>query len=89
MLPIRNSKAGTFNVHLLLSFMATIAIILIKRHVKKRKKLAKFPAKQILQSMRCIKGELVENLIIPTEPDKYANLIIKESNLVNPSPIKI
>ncbi|MDR0696558.1 MAG: transposase [Christensenellaceae bacterium] len=89
MLPVRNSKAETFNGHLLLSFMATIAIILIKRHAKKRKKLAKFPATQILQSMRCIKGELIKNLIIPTEPDKYANLIIKELNLDGPSPIKI
>jgi hypothetical protein len=89
MVPVRNSKVETFAGHLLLSFMATIAIILIKRHAKKCKKLAKLPAVQILQSMRCIKGELMKNLIIPSEPDKYANLIIKELNLKIPTPIII
>jgi hypothetical protein len=89
LLPVRNHKDETFRGHLLLSFMATIALITVKRVLKTRKKLAMMPAVQALQAMRYIKANVFPHTLVTSEPNKYANLIINELKLDVPGKINL
>jgi transposase len=89
LLPIRNHSDETFRGHLLLSFMATIALITVRRILKTRKKTAGMPAAQALQAMRYIKCSVFPRSIVTSEPGKYANLIINELNLDVPGVINL
>jgi transposase len=70
LLPIRNHKDGTFRGHLLLSFMATVVLITVKRILKTRKKLATMPAIQALRAMRDIKGEVFPHALVTSSTTK-------------------
>ena len=89
LLPIRSHTDETFRGHLLLSFMATVALITVKRLLKTRKKTAAMPAEQALQAMRYIKCDVFPRSIVTSEPGKHANLIIKELSLGVPSIIEL
>jgi hypothetical protein len=89
LLPARNHKDETFRGHLLLSFIATVVLITVKRILKTRKKLAMMPAVQALKSMRYIKGEVFPHALVTSEPSKYANLIINELKLEVPGIINL
>jgi transposase len=84
LMPVRNHSDETFRGHLLLSFMATVLLIMVKRVLKTRKKLAIIPAVQALQSMRYIKCDVFPHALVTSEPSKYANLIINELKLEIP-----
>ncbi|MDR3203931.1 MAG: transposase [Deltaproteobacteria bacterium] len=87
LLPVRNHKDETFRGHLLLSFMATVVLITVKRVLKTIKKLAMIPAFQALRSLRYIKGEVFPHALVTSEPSKYANLIVNELKLEVPGKI--
>jgi transposase len=89
LLPIRSHTDETFRGHLLLSFMATVALITVKRMLKTKKKTASMPAAQALQAMRYIKCDVFTHSIVTSEPGKYANQIIKELNLDVPGLIDL
>jgi transposase len=81
LLSVRNHIDETFRGQLLLSFIATVVLIAVKRVLKSRNKLAMIPAVQALKSMRYIKGNVFPHAIVTSEPSKYANLIINELKL--------
>jgi transposase len=89
LVPVRTHTDETFRGHLMLSFMATVMLITVKRELKTRKKTAKLPTVQALQDMRFIKCEVYQNFLVTSEPNKYANLIVKELKLNVPGLIKI
>jgi len=89
LLPLRSHNDGTFRGHLLLSFMATVMLITVKRVLKTRKKLAIIPAVQALSSMRYIKCDVFHNVLVTSEPSKYANLIVNELKLEIPGVINL
>lgn len=89
LLPPRNHNDATFRGHLLLSFMATVMLVTVKRILKARKKLAMMPAVQALRSMRNIKGEVSSHALVTSEPGKFANLIIKELKLDVPGVVNL
>jgi transposase len=86
-LPLRTHTIKTFQGHLLISFIATLALITIKNKLKQRKKLASIPATQALQNMRSIKATVHGNQITTSEAQKEANLIIKNLKLSVPDKI--
>jgi hypothetical protein len=89
LLPLRSHKDETFRGHLLLSFMATVMLITVKRVLKTRKKLAVMPAVQALKSMRYIKCDVFPRTLVTSEPSKYANLIINELKLTLPEAVNL
>jgi transposase len=89
LMPVRSHNDETFRGHLLLSFMATITLITVKRVLKTRKKLAIIPAVQALRSMRYIKCDVFPHSLVTSEPSKYANLIINELKLNIPGSLNL
>jgi hypothetical protein len=89
LMPVRNHNDETFRGHLLLSFMATIVLIMVKRVLKARKKLAIIPAVQALRSMRYIKCNVFPHVLVTSEPNKYATMIINELKLEIPGSINL
>jgi hypothetical protein len=89
LMPVRNHTDETFRGHLLLSFMATVMLITIKRVLKTKKKTSQFPAVQALRAMRYIKCDVFSNALVTSEPGKYANLIINEHKLNVPGLINL
>jgi hypothetical protein len=89
LMPVRNHNDGTFRGHLLLSFMATVVLITVRRVLKTRKKLAAIPAIQAIRSMRYIKCDVFPHALVTTEPSKYANSIISELKLEVPGLVSI
>jgi transposase len=87
LLPVRNHKDETFRGHLLLSFMATVVLITVKRVLKTRKKLAMMPAVQALRSMSHIKAEVFPHAIVTSETSKHLNLIVNELKFEVPGKI--
>jgi hypothetical protein len=89
LVPVRTHTDETFRGHLMLSFMATVLLISVKRFLKTRKKTAELPAIQALKAMRYIKCDIFPNTIVTSEPSKYANLIINELKLTVPGVINL
>jgi hypothetical protein len=89
LVPVRTHTDETFRGHLMLSFMATVLLITVRRELKTSKKTAELPAVQALQAMRYIKCDVFQNFLVTTEPSKYANLIMKELKLNVPGIINI
>ena len=89
LVPIRTHTDDTFRGHLMLSFMATILLIIVKRVLKTRKKTSELPAIQALIAMRYIKCDVFPRSIVTSEPSKYANLIINELKLSVPGVINL
>ena len=87
--PVRNHTDETFRGHLMLSFMATVLLITVRRVLKSRKKTSELPAVQALRAMRYIKCDVFPHSIVTSEPGKYANLIINELKLSVPSVINL
>ena len=87
LVPIRAHTDDTFRGHLMLSFMATVLLITVKRVLKTRKKTSEMPAVQALKAMRYIKCDVFPHSIVTSEPSKYANLIINELKLSVPAVI--
>ncbi|MDR0751045.1 MAG: transposase, partial [Christensenellaceae bacterium] len=86
-LPLGSHSEEAFRGHLLIAFMATIALITIKNKLKKRNKLKDLPAIESLANMRGIKASVYNDQLVTSEPDKHANLIINELKLDVPSKI--
>jgi len=89
LMPVRNHTDETFRGHLLLSFMATVMLITIRRVLKTKKKTSQLPAVQALKAMRYIKCDVFPNALVTSEPGKYANLIINEHKLTVPGLINL
>jgi hypothetical protein len=89
LVPPRAHTDETFRGHLMLSFMATILLITVKRVLKTRKKTSELPAVQALKAMRYIKCDVFPRSIVTSEPSKYANLIINELKLRVPGMINL
>jgi hypothetical protein len=89
LMPVRSHNNETFRGHLLLSFMATIMLITVKRVLQTRKKLAMIPAVQALRSMRYIKCDVFPHSLVTSEPSKYANLLINELKLDVPGALNL
>jgi hypothetical protein len=87
LVPIRTHTDETFRGHLMLSFMATVLLITVKRVLKTRKKTSELPAVQALKAMRYIKCDVFPRSVVTSEPSKYANLIINELKLSVPNVI--
>jgi hypothetical protein len=79
-LPLRTHAEATFRGHLLISFMATVAIMTIDRlflnaHPKSKKpKLNFIQARSCLRQMKC---NVYKDKIIVVEPDAACNTVIK------------
>ena len=89
LVPLRTHTDETFRGHLMLSFMATVLLITVKRVLKTRKKTSELPAVQALKAMRYIKCDVFPRSIVTSEPSKYANLIINELKLSVPGVINL
>jgi transposase len=89
MVPLRTHTDETFRGHLMLSFMATVLLITVRRVLKTRKKIIEFPPIQALKAMRYIKCDVFPHSIVTSEPSKYANLIINELKLDVPAVINL
>lgn len=89
LVPVRTHSDETFRGHLMLSFMATVLLITVKRVLKTRKKTSELPAVQALKAMRYIKCDVFPRAIVTSEPSKYANLIINELKLSVPGMINL
>jgi len=89
LVPVRTHTDETFRGHLLLSFMATILLITVKRVLKTKKKTSNLPAVQALNAMRYIKCDVFPHSVVTSEPSKYANLIINELKLRVPGIINL
>ena len=87
--PLRSHSDETFRGHLLLSFMATVLLITVKRVLKTRKKISSLPAVQALSAMRSIKCDVFSNSVVTSEPVKNAHLIINELKLDVPGVINL
>ena len=87
LIPLRSHSDETFRGHLMLSFMATVMLIIIKRELKTRKKTSRLPAIQALRAMRHIKCDVFPRTLVTSEPGKHANLIINELKLSIPGSI--
>ena len=87
--PLRNHNNETFRGHLMLSFMATVLLITVKRVLKTRKKTAALPAVQALKAMRYIKCDVFPKSVVTSEAGKHANLIINELKLSVPGMINL
>jgi hypothetical protein len=89
LVPVRTHTDETFRGHLLLSFMATVLLITVKRVLKTKKKTSELPAVQALKAMRYIKCDVFPHSIVTSEPSKYANLIINALKLNVPGVINL
>jgi transposase len=89
LMPVCGHNDATFRGHLLLSFMATVMLITVKRVLKTRKKLSMIPAVQSLRSMRYIKCDAFPCALVTSEPDKHANMLINELNLEIPGALNL
>jgi transposase len=87
--PVRTHNDETFRGHLMLSFMATVLLIAVRRLMRTRKKISNIPATQALKAMRYIKCDVFEKSIVTSEPGKYANKIINELKLDVPGVINL
>jgi len=87
--PLRSHSDETFRGHLLLSFMATVLLITVKRVLKTRKRISSLPAVQALSAMRSIKCDVFSNSVVTSEPVKNAHLIINELKLGVPGVINL
>jgi hypothetical protein len=89
LLPLRAHSEETFRGHLLLSFIATVALITINRKLKSRKKLAHLNAKGAFHAMRSSKCNVYTKELDVTEANKIANLILKEMKMELPCSINL
>jgi hypothetical protein len=89
LMPVRSHNVETFRGHLLLSFMATVSLITVKRLLKTRKKLSKFCPKMALKDMRYIKCDVFPHTLVTGEAGKNANLILNELKLEVPSAVNL
>jgi hypothetical protein len=89
LMPVRSHNVETFRGHLLLSFMATVSLITVKRLLKTRKKLSKFCPKMALKDMRYIKCDVFPHTLVTSEAGKNANLILNELKLEVPSAVNL
>jgi transposase len=78
LMPVRSNKIETFRGHLLLSFMATVALLTVRLQLKSKKNLASLCPMNALRDMRYIKGEVFSNLLVVTEGSKHSNNILNE-----------
>jgi hypothetical protein len=88
-LALRTHSVESLQGHLMISFIATIALITIKNILKKRKKLTTIPPIQALKTMRTIKAIVYGDQLTMSEAPKEANLIIKELKLNFPQTLFI
>jgi hypothetical protein len=84
LLPLYTNKAETFRGHLLLSFMATSALLTVRSHLKSRKKLERLCPKMTLADMRYVKSVVYPKTLVTTENSKYVNLVLDELKLEIP-----
>jgi hypothetical protein len=89
LVPLRTHTVETFRGHLLLCFMATVALITVRRYLATRKKLKDLCAKMVLKDMRFIKCDVFGQTLVMTEPSKNANLIINELKLALPDVLNL
>jgi hypothetical protein len=87
LLPLRTHKVETFRGHLLLCFMATAALITVKRQLKTRKKLANLCPKETLKDFRFVKCSVYPKALVTTENNKYVNNVLNELKLEMPETI--
>jgi hypothetical protein len=78
LLPLRSKKLETFRGHILLSFMATVALLTVRQQLKSKKKLAHISPISALGDMRYIKSEVFSDSLIVTEGSKFSNHILNE-----------
>ena len=88
-MPVRSNKVETFKGHLLLSFMATVALLTVRFQLKSKKKLASLCPMNALRDMRYIKGEVFADSLIVTEGSKYSNNILNELKWTAPEIVLI
>jgi transposase len=89
LLPLRSHNEDTFRGHLLLSFMATILFITVNKRLKSRKKLDNICVKKAFHAFRRIKCNVYPSILVHSEADKTANLILKELKLTMPQTINL
>jgi len=89
LLPLRSHNEDTFRGHLLLSFMATVLFITVNKYLKSRKKLDNICVKKAFHAFRKIKCNVYPNVLVHSEADKTANLILKELKLTMPQTINL
>jgi transposase len=89
LIPLCSNKLETFRGHLLLCFMATIVLLILKQRLRAKKKLEKLCPKMVLRDMRYIKSEVYPKTLVMTEGSKYTNLILNELKLEAPEVISL
>ena len=89
LMPVRSNKAETFRGHLLLSFMATVALLTVRLQLKSKKKLASLCPVNALRDMRYIKGEVFVDSLVITEGSKHSNYILNELKWKAPELVSI
>jgi hypothetical protein len=89
LMPVRSHNTNTFQGHLMLSFMATVSLIIVKSLLKTRKKLESLSPSMALKAMRYIKCEVYPNVLVSSEGNKYANLITRELGLTVPETVSL
>ena len=89
LLPLRSHNEDTFRGHLLLSFMATILLIMVNKLLKSRKKLGNICAKKAFHALRRIKCNVYSNSLVTSEANKIANLIQRELKLTVPQDLDL
>jgi hypothetical protein len=89
LLPLRSHNEDTFRGHLLLSFMATILLIMANKLLKSRKKLENVCAKKAFHAFRRIKCNVYPNSLVTSEANKIVNLILRELKLSIPQTIDL
>jgi hypothetical protein len=89
LLPLRSNKIETFRGHLMLSFMAVVALLTVRQSLKSRKKLANICPVTALKDMRFIKCEVFPDILVVTEGSKYSNYILNELKWVTPEMVQL
>ena len=89
LLPLRTHKTETFRGHLLLCFMATAALLTVKRRLRTSKKLENLCPRMALGDMRYMKCEIYPQTLVTTEGSKHSNRILNELNLEAPEVINL
>jgi hypothetical protein len=89
LLPLRTHKPETFRGHLLLCFMATAALLTVKRQLRTIKKLENLCPRMALADMRYIKCEVYPQILVTTEGNKHSNLILSKLDLEAPDVINL
>ena len=89
LMPVRSNKIETFRGHLLLSFMATVALLTVRFQLKSKKKLASLCPVNALRDMRYIKGEVFADSLVVTEGSKHSNNILNELKWKAPDVVSI